>query len=502
MRQPLLSAIGQARGARKAQSVFIPAPFKGLSSQQPRWTGDPGYASTFTNFWVNQGAVAVRPGSTTFANRAALGANLVGIAANPSAGYIYGLAAGGVYDVTAGGAYGAALYAVAIGGIVCNVNFTNSAGTVYSYFTNQSSAPFYMNGGAGAAPVITGVAAATLRSVWMFKRRLFFAEGGTGNAWYLPVDSIQGTAKKFPVGPLFPRGGYLLGGFSWSLDSGTGPDDYCGFVSSEGEIAVYAGTDPASSASFGLIGVFYVGKSWSPNCWCKVGGDVWIATVTGLYSMTQIAKSGKDPTPSEAISSSIANTWLSTWGAFPSGPAAMFQLLYYPEQNVAIVNIPNAAGTSTTQFVYNLLNNSWSAFNSWNIVQMVTYSGSLYAAAAEGNLGYVTKLWTGSSDWSSVGGNGQTIPATMLQVGYRAAGGRDFTIQVARPIFGLTTSSGSQQFCGTELNASNLFPWVQPSITNTLNQRHTIFQPDVVLACTVTQTYQGCELLFTPVTSP
>ena len=64
--------------------------------------------------------------------------------------------------------------------------------------------------------------------------------------WYLPLNSISGAASEFPIGNFLQKGGKIVAIIPWTIDSGHGSDDLFCILSSEGEIAVYSGTDPAS----------------------------------------------------------------------------------------------------------------------------------------------------------------------------------------------------------------------------------------------------------------
>lgn len=78
------------------------------------------------------------------------------------------------------------------------------------------------------APAITftdGTTMAQLNYGWLFKNREFFLKNGTLDAYYLPVNAVGGAAALFPLGGVMKKGGSLLTGFSWSLESGDGLND-------------------------------------------------------------------------------------------------------------------------------------------------------------------------------------------------------------------------------------------------------------------------------------
>ena len=76
----------------------------------------------------------------------------------------------------------------------------------------------------------------------------------------LSVQSVAGTVANFPLGAVFGRGGRLVAGGTLTHDGGSGPDDYTVFVTSEGEVAVYAGSNPGNADEWAKVGCWFVGE--------------------------------------------------------------------------------------------------------------------------------------------------------------------------------------------------------------------------------------------------
>ena len=77
-----------------------------------------------------------------------------------------------------------------------------------------------------------------------------------------------------------------------SLDSGSGLDDVCIFVSDQGEIAVYQGTDPASASTWSLVGVYEIGKPLNKHASFGAGGDLAILTEDGIIPVSEALRKG------------------------------------------------------------------------------------------------------------------------------------------------------------------------------------------------------------------
>jgi hypothetical protein len=54
------------------------------------------------------------------------------------------------------------------------------------------------------------------------------------------------------------------------------------FVTDQGEVMVYRGTDPSSASTWALIGIWIVGAPIGNRCLMKYGGDLLVLTLDGL----------------------------------------------------------------------------------------------------------------------------------------------------------------------------------------------------------------------------
>jgi len=241
-----------------------------------------------------------------------------------------------------------------------------------------------------STPAFTGIATTSLSKVCSYKKRLWFVEVSSMNLWYLPVDSFAGAAVKFPVGGLFPKGGKVAGINSWTLDSGNGPEDYFVIMSSEGEVAVYAGTDPASAATWSLVGVYYVAKPLGEDPLVRFGGDLLALTELGAIPLSSYAQSAILDR-SKTINDKVRAAFLEYVTAFKT--LANWQAVIFPSSNALLINLPTTTTTSV-QFVMNLTTRSWCRFTGWNAVYFLETNGKLYFASGTA----VNQAWVGTND--------------------------------------------------------------------------------------------------------
>ena len=236
-----------------------------------------------------------------------------------------------------------------------------------------------------SADAITGVTTSTLSHCWVWKNRLFFVQGGTMKAWYLSVDSIAGTASDHTLAGVFQNGGSLLFGATWSIDAGDGVDDKCVFVSSEGEVAIYEGTDPSDPTAFSLVGRYVLGgKPLGKNAWMRAGGDLIIATLDGMVPLSQALN--KDPAALSlaAVSRNIEPDWRTEAVARQSLP---WEVEKWDDENLAVVSLPVVGATTAARcFVVNMETGAWARFTGWDTRSLAVHSGLLYFGTSDGKI--------------------------------------------------------------------------------------------------------------------
>lgn len=393
MRKALLSSRPQ-QSAGVAQGRPLAAPVQGWNTRDPLAQMNPLYASILDNWYPTTGEVSLRGGAETWATGGASSVKtVVTFAKHDGTAKLFACTDSGIYDATAGGAMGATVASLT-NGLLETVVVTNSAGTNYLWGVNGTDKVKLYDGTTwseldnASTPAITGPTVQDLNWPWLYKRRIFVIEADSMNAWYGPIDSIAGKFSKFPFGALFRRGGYLLSGATWTMDGGQGPDDYCVVITSEGELAVYSGINPASASSWSLVGVYYVGRPPSRRCFTSHGGDLLVITEFGLISLSQLLSS-RMLDENKMLTSAIRPSFNAAVRLYAGNSG--WQVLLFPAQNALMVNIP--LDTSTVyQFVMNTTTGAWCSFSGWTATNFVVHDGQLYFGLADGT---VAKAWDG-----------------------------------------------------------------------------------------------------------
>ncbi len=217
---------------------------------------------------------------------------------------------------------------------------------------------------AGSSVAITGKDTATLSHVWPYASRLFFVEKNTMTAWFLPVDSIGGALSSFSLAGIFKDGGSLLFGATWSLDAGDGLDDKAVFISDQGEVAIYEGTDPSSSANWRKVGVYRIGVPLGINATLQAGGDLLVATVAGIVPLSEAIKKDVAALSLAAVSRNIEPAWKAEATARADYP---WHVLKWSEASMMVIATPVVSEGQTEQcFVANLETGAWARYTGWN----------------------------------------------------------------------------------------------------------------------------------------
>jgi hypothetical protein len=344
-----------------------------------------------------------------------------------SARFIFAAAGDAIYDVTAGGTITTAAVGSLTGDHFSWTNFATTGGN-YLVACNGADTPQIFNGSAWAAMTITGADEEDFRYVFPFKGRLFFLEKASTNVWYLPIDAITGAVGLLPVGGELSLGGTIVACGALTHDGGYGPDDFLCFVSSEGEVVIYAGTDPGDAAAWAKRGTFHIGKPVGDRCVIKSGGDVSILTQDGVASLSRAMLMDRANAQRAVFTGNINNAFAQRYTA--TGSTLGWELLTWPTRTMAIVNTPAPAG-GFEQFVSNVLTGAWTKFTGINATCWTTAGDAAYFGTADGR---VMQFGTASSDdgeeidaiailaWSNMRSPGIIKHAKAAQVFLRSAG--------------------------------------------------------------------------------
>ncbi len=394
MRQPAR----QVSRARQSVTRSQPAPVRGWNTRDGIADMDPGFAVQLDNWFPMTAEIKMRKGSAEHVTGIDDGVDPVQVETlatyKPQSGdqELFAWADDSLYDVSAGGAVGAAVVTSLTSSRWQYTNFSTSGGQ-FLIAVNGADELLLYDGStwssidALSTPAITNVLTTALVHVFVFKERVWYIQEDTLTLWYAAVGAFAGALTAFQIRSVAKDGGYLVAGGSWTRDTGTGPDDFLVLVTSEGEVVVYSGINPASD--FALIGVFKTGKPIGRRCLLKFAGDLMIVTTDGVIPMSRLVsreRKEQGVAVTEIIQGSMAEAVASYRANFG------WELFLYAEASMLLLNVP--VDTEQQQFVMNSYTKAWCRFLKWPANCFAEMDGELYF----GMLGEVRKAWTGTTD--------------------------------------------------------------------------------------------------------
>lgn len=351
--------------ARALRVATVPAPYKGWDATAPLEDMDPATAIVLDNFFPEPGYVRVRGGHVEHATGLGSGPVESLFAWRGPAGSekLFGACGGSIYNVTNPGPVGTADLTGLTNARWQHAHHTTAGGN-FLFIVNGADAPRHYNGTTWATPTITGITASEAIHVNSHQRRLWLTLNNSTKAAYLPVDSVAGAASVIDLGPLFSRGGYLVGMATWTIDAGLGMDDYAVFISSAGQVALFAGTDPANSSTWALKGVYDLGPPIGRRCFVKAGGDLALLTVDGIVPLSTAISFDRAASRRIAITARIQRAMNEAARKYAGNFG--WQMFTYPRGSAVKLNVPVIENNTIYQYVLNTITGAWCRYVGMN----------------------------------------------------------------------------------------------------------------------------------------
>ena len=426
MRKPLSSKFSPSQ--QIVSIVSMQAPTGGWNARDSLANMKPGEAILMRNWYPRTTDIVIRGGQADYAT---------GITGTTKTLAVYNAANGtnkmfaatdsGIYDVSSAGAVGASV-ATSTNGYWQDINFGDGT-TNWLIMVNGTDKPNYYSGSAwtpvdaASTPALTGLTTTNIIGVFAHQRRLWFLEKNSLSAWYLAAGVAGGALTEFDFSSIAKRGGYLVAGGTWSVDSGDGPSDRAVYVTSEGEAIVYQGVDPSSATDWQLVGVYYIGKPLGRRCLFKYGGDLVLITQNGAFPLSAVLQS-TTVDRKLAITNKIELAFNTASNLYGSNVG--WEAVFYPSQSAMLFNIPTVEFSEAKQYVLNTSSpkKPWCEFDGWDAVCFGLFNGDIYYGAAT----VVRKAWTGTGD------DGENIVADLKEAFQNFGSGQQKLATLYRPI--------------------------------------------------------------------
>lgn len=362
---------------------MIPAPTLGWVVLDNIAMGKPGTALILENFFPKADTVELRSGWEEHSDTTeTTPVNTLMAYHGTSSNKLFAVSNDTIYDVTSSSASASSITTLT-SSWVQHVNFTTSGGH-FLFCVNGADTAKYYNGSAWAASVTTGTTSDNFSHVNVYKQRLYFVVKNSLKFAYLPVQSITGAASTFELGDVFTRGGTLVQMGTYTGDGGAGPDDHAVFLTSQGQAAIYQGSDPSDPNDWSLIGVFDLARPLGRRCMVKVGGDLYVNTEIGILPISKALSVDPAALANVALTSNIAPEINSAARRYKSNLG--WQVIAYPKGAMAILNVPVTDGSNQVQYVMNTQTGAWCKFTNQNANCWEVLDGSLYFGGNDGKV--------------------------------------------------------------------------------------------------------------------
>jgi hypothetical protein len=378
----------KAAAAQTAQMQVIPAPVGGLNYRDSIAAMSPTDALALTNFIPKQQGVELRRGWKVKANPIAgvtTAESVFGYKAPATANdKVFMAANGNIYDVTSG----TMTLLVSATGSTNNdwwvTQFSTPADTFLlavspnaGYWTYSTS-----TGWVNRTSTTTGLPV-TVRTVAVWKQRVWFTVDGSPNVYYMnSVDVITGAVTSFAMGSSLRNGGSVSALINWTMDAGFSIDDFLVVVGTEGDVGVWQGTDPTSADTFSLKGVWYVGPVPKYGTYfTPFGGDVMIVSELGLVPMSKLINGQYTEDQQIGPASKIQSVFAPLVRRLRN--EKFFNVFVVPSSDVLVIKLPNDGGTYR-QFAMNVITGAWCEFVGMPMRCAGVIAGQLYFGTSDG----------------------------------------------------------------------------------------------------------------------
>jgi len=266
--------------------------------------------------------------------------------------------------------------------------------------------------------------------VWIWKTRVWFLRKDSSLVYYLPSGQVTGIAAEFDFGQQLNQGGSLQWAGNWTYDSGDGIDDGLILASTEGQILVYEGTDPAVAASFQMKGRWYAGRfPYGRRNFCDHGGNIVFLCEYGIVSISDLV-SGRLHTANLAGSVGYKmNPRLSRQVSENLDKPYWFMHPYAPDE-MLVVGTPMYDMIGYRQTVaMNSVTDAWCTFSGMDFLSADVFHGQFIYGSANGT---VNQAFFGNLDGMKFDNTGGVLVSARLQGAFNDYGEPNLNKRILR----------------------------------------------------------------------
>lgn len=365
-----------------AELYTMPAPTGGWNTRDPIAQMPVGDAVRLTNLIPDTDGVRLRDGYEQFVTTGSTPVDFLRSFQTSYGPRFIAASSGTLYDITSGSAT-----TIKAGFFRDDWNDATMNGRLG--MVNGGDDPIYLDYSPALGVVrhnltLTGPAIpALMRVIQVFKSRSYFATSEEPAFWYSAVGALGGTLTRFPIDRVSATGGNVINLSSWTVDGGSGPDDYFVLFLDTGEVIVYQGDNPGDSSSWGLVGRYSAGKIISS---VSFAGQIHAVTDFdyNIFPRDFQTHGIKDPTKLSGAATAAVRQ---------KGGLTRWQVMFVPNRGLKIINVPQSESV-IYQHVTNLKSGGHCLFTGLNAARWELHKGELYFGGMSGAVNRIS----GTSD--------------------------------------------------------------------------------------------------------
>lgn len=371
---------------RNNKSVYITlaSPINGLNKRDNILNMESKYALTMDNYIPLDTKIVLRKGYVSYAVLNKTVKSLISYN-NGGNSRLFAVADHKIWDIT-DSADTSAVYSTGI----TNDNFQSAQYKNYLYLVNGSDTPIVFSidsqgdesfdtwGFSG-----TNLTADKIINVSVSKQRLWFVEKDSLKVWYpQTAGNVSGTLNCFDFSQVSRYGGHLVAVANWTQDGGQGIDDLTAFITSEGEVLVYSGSDINDADDWKLRGSYKISRPIGYKCFVQYQGDIVIISEDGYIPLSKALPMDKANASQIAFSDAIRGLVLDRTQKYAGRDG--WQGVIYGRGGYAVFNVPVAS--EFEQHVINVNTGAWCRFTGLRSYCWCEYNRRLYFGSDNGVL--------------------------------------------------------------------------------------------------------------------
>lgn len=371
----------------KSRDFILPAPIGGLNRRDSLAAMPPQYAIVMDNYIPMDNKIILRSGYNSYVNlgtfvfgtegqSAKTGVRTLVSYKKPNDNRLIALYNRKAYNISSPASIKE--YAVEFSSVRCQtVQYKN-----YLYFMNGLDTPkvFYIDDSDVEHFEAWGFTSKSLQAARIVagavsKEFLWFVEKNTLKAWYsATAGSIAGELKAFDLAQISKYGGELVAIANWTIDGGVGIDDLTAFITSEGEVLVYSGSNPNDANNWALKGSYKMSKPIGYQCVLPYQGDIVIISEDGYIPLSKALAVSNTGQSNIAFSDLIRGLVLDRTANNKDKEG--WQGIIYSKKGYGIFNVP--VSQQFEQHVVNVNTGAWCRFTNIRSLCWCEFNGDMY----------------------------------------------------------------------------------------------------------------------------